>query len=88
MSKPTEQREATYTTAPIDYDYTGFGTVNEGPVGMTDKGKVVRKVTTFLSKTDYQRGRYGSGLHLSADEAEFKKLVDYGFIKLQEDEAG
>ena len=52
-----------WTTAPADYDFTGFGTVelaaNVGELG----GKVVRRVLCDPHHANYQEGRYGSGCH-------------------------
>ena len=81
---PEELRDVTYTTAPEDYDYTGFGTRDVGVVATTEKGVAVRKITTRPNHTGYQRGRYGSGLHMAADTKEFEKLVNYGFVILKE----
>jgi hypothetical protein len=70
----------TYTTADENYDWLGTHTIRE--VGLTDRGKVVREVLSHPNYVESQRGRYASGLHLCADETEYAKLVDYGFVKL------
>lgn len=75
-----EKMVATYTTAPEAYDYTGFGAVDLGVVGHTDRGKPIRKVMNPEAGVDYQRGRYASGMNMAADEAEWKKLVSYKLV--------
>lgn len=74
-------RVVTYTTAEEAYD--GFGTQTEAIVGKTDRGKTIRKVTTPARHVNWQRMRYGSGLHMAIDETEFQKLVDYGMVTLE-----
>jgi hypothetical protein len=68
-----------YTTASSDYDW--FGTTElAANVGTTKNGKTIRKVEIETSRLDAQCGRYGSGLHMAADEAEWMKLVGYGLV--------
>lgn len=74
-------RVVTYTTAEEAYD--GFGTQTAEVVGTT-RGKTIRKVTTPAQHVNWQRMRYGSGLHMAIDEAEFRKLVDYDLVALAE----
>jgi hypothetical protein len=72
--------EATWTTAPVDYD--GFGTMTiDGNVGM-HCDKPLRKVTTPRRHVQWQRDRYGSGLHAALDEAGWGELrVSPGFCR-------
>lgn len=63
----------TYTTAPRAYD--GFGTEELGIVG-TLNGTPLRKVETPVEHVQWQRGRYGSGMHPAYDEAAFLDLLD------------
>jgi hypothetical protein len=82
-TKPTTVR--CYTTAEIDYDW--FGTREIDPdVGNTTGGrqKIVRLVEIPTERADAQRGRYGSGLHLVADDAEWAKLVGYGLVDVRD----
>ncbi len=68
-----------YTTATSDYDW--FGTTElAANVGTTRNGKTIRKVEIEKSRADAQCGRYASGLHMAADETEWKKLVGYGLV--------
>jgi hypothetical protein len=71
----------TYTTAPSDYDWFGTKALIEN-VGMTTGAhpKTIRKVHGPADLVEAQRGRYGSGLHMAADEIEWKKLVDYKLV--------
>lgn len=70
-----------YTTASSDYDW--FGTTElAANVGTTKNGKTIRKVEIDKSRADVQCDRYSSGLHMRADETEWKKLVDYKLVDL------
>ena len=71
----------TYTTAPADYDW--FGTVTVEVAGCDSRGRAVRKVTGPKAHVEAQRGRYGSGLHLAVDEAEWAKLVAYKLVSVE-----
>ena len=71
---------ATYTTAPEDYDWFGTRTVDPA-AGTSQRGRAVRKVAGPAGRVEAQRARYGSGLHLAVDEAEWCKLVEYGLCK-------
>jgi hypothetical protein len=51
-------------------------------VGTTKNGKTIRKVEIDKSRADVQCDRYSSGLHMRADETEWKKLVDYKLVDL------
>ena len=62
---------STYTTAPVDYD--GFGTETVAVVGTFDK-KPLRHVETPVEHVEWQRMRYGSGLHCALDVEEFRKI--------------
>lgn len=75
---------ATYTTAPAEYDWTGFGTRTVLHfAGYTARGgKPIRKVATQTARTEAQRGRYASGLHMCADATEWAKLVRFGLVRL------
>lgn len=66
----------TYTTAPEDYDW--FGTRTVGVAGTDRRGRPVRKVEGPAGYAEGQRARYGSGLHMAVDEAEWRKLLEYG----------
>lgn len=70
----------TFTSAPEDYD--GFGTTTIRVAGINRRGQSVREVETPDSAVEWQRMRYGSGLHLAASVEEFAKLVRYGFVTL------
>lgn len=85
-TKPTTVR--CYTTAEIDYDW--FGTRELAPaVARTTGGrqKTIRLVEIPTERANAQRGRYGSGLHLVADDAEWAKLVGYGLVEMLDDTA-
>jgi hypothetical protein len=75
-------QEITYTTAPEAYD--SFGTKTLAIIGTDSRGNSVRKVASQARHAEWQRGRYGSGLYMVADEAELQKLVRYGLVKLQD----
>ena len=62
---------STYTTAPVDYD--GFGTETVAIVGMFHK-KPLRHVETPVEHVEWQRMRYGSGLHCALDTEEFARI--------------
>ena len=68
----------TYTTAPEDYDW--FGTHTVTIAGKDKRGKTVRMVMSDPKHVDAQRGRYASGLHMVADQAEWDKLVSYNLV--------
>jgi hypothetical protein len=72
----------TYTTAPRDYDW-GWTRELDGCAATDKRGRPVRKVVTIEGRGELQRDRYGSGLHMAVDEVEFRKLVDYGLVKLE-----
>jgi hypothetical protein len=62
----------TWTSAPVDYD--GFGTVTvEADCGVYC-GKPIRKVETPLKHLNWQRDRYGSGLHTAASAVEWNLI--------------
>lgn len=69
----------TYTTAPRDYDW---GCTRElvAVMGTDKRGRAVRKVVTRGGLGAEQRMRYASGLHMAADESEWRKLVGYGLV--------
>lgn len=69
----------TYTTAPADYDW-GWTRELDGCAGVDQRGRYIRKVVTTEGRGPAQRLRYASGLHMAADEAEWRKLVDYGLV--------
>ncbi len=72
-----ERREITYTDAPVEYDYTGFGTRDEGVIGKTPRGRDLRKVSTKAGfYTENQRMRYGSGLHYALTQERFDEMKD------------
>lgn len=76
----------TYTTAGEEYD--GFGTKTVNPkAGVTDRGKVVRLVSTPVENLNWQRMRYGSGLHAALDQKQWQEWLDYGFAKKEEEAA-
>jgi hypothetical protein len=75
-----EGETVTYTTAPVDYDW--FGTRFLGVVGRDKRGKEIRRVAGPSNRVEAQRARYGSGLHLAVDEAEWKKLVGYKLVEV------
>jgi hypothetical protein len=75
-----EHRVVTYTTAPASYDYTGFGAKDLGVVAHDSRGKPIRKVSNPEGGVEAQRGRYASGMHMAADETEWKKLVQYKLV--------
>lgn len=81
-----EATVVTYTTAGAEYDW--FGTEDDGPVGTASNGKTVRKVRSPEGREGAQRGRYQSGCHMSVDEAEWIKLVDYGLVRDVRPDAG
>jgi hypothetical protein len=74
-----DETVVTYTTAEVAYDW--FGTEDDGPVGTASNGKTVRRVRSPKGREQAQRGRYMSGNHMCADEAEWRKLVDYGLVR-------
>lgn len=57
-----EEKTIRYTTAPEQYDYTGFGTKHLRVVG-TLGGQDLREVEIELSFLRQQDGRYGSGMY-------------------------
>ncbi len=61
--------EVTYTDAPTDYD--GFGTETVEVLDIKTRRGMVRKVQTPKEHVGWQRGRYGSGMYYSLDEAGF-----------------
>ncbi len=71
---------ATWTTAPVDYDW--FGTREIYVAGTATNGKPIRMVAGPVNRVDAQRDRYQSGLHLTASRADWEKLVEYGLVKL------
>lgn len=74
---PVVDEELTVTTAPRDYDWTGFGTREVEVVGESKGGSVVRTVATPRGfHTENQRARYRSGLHMALDVKEFEKVRD------------
>jgi hypothetical protein len=76
LRPPAPRLVVTYTTAPVAYD--GFGTETLAVVG-TLKGKEVRKVDTPEQHVEWQRQRYGSGLHYALSQAQFDDLIQYAF---------
>jgi len=77
-----------YTTAEIDYDW--FGTREVAPAVARTKGgsqQTIRLVEIPTDRANAQRGRYGSGLHLVADDAEWATLLDYGMVEMLDDTA-
>ncbi len=73
----------TYTSAPASFDYPY--TKDMGVVAKDSKGRDIRKVVTASNKLKIQLGRYWSGaIYVVADEAEFKKLVDFKLVTLVE----
>lgn len=77
-ANPAERRVFTYTTAPTDYDW--FGTTTVKIAGHDKRGRPIRLVTSDPRHAQAQRGRYASGLHMVADDAEWEKLVDYKLV--------
>jgi len=75
----TDDTVVTYTTAPADYD--GFGTRTDRAAVARSSGKLIRRVRTPAPHVNWQRMRYGSGLHMAADEAEFAKMREYGLLE-------
>lgn len=71
---------ATWTTAPKDYDW--FGTREICIAGTASNGKAIRMVAGPARRVEDQRNRYGSGLHMAADRAEWDKLVGYKLVKV------
>jgi hypothetical protein len=67
-----EAVETTWTTAPVDYD--GFGTVTIDDGVALHCGKFLREVATPRRHVQWQRDRYGSGLHVALDEAAWDEL--------------
>jgi len=80
MPTKNEPQAVTYTTAPVDYDWFGTKTV-DAFAGKDARGRIIRKVSGPKSRVEAQRCRYGSGLHLAADEVEWSKLVEYKFVE-------
>jgi hypothetical protein len=64
--------EITYTDAPEAYD--GFGTRTLAVVGLSRRGPV-RKVETPREHAEWQRMRYGSGLHCFMTEAQWADML-------------
>lgn len=83
MSARTVLMVVTYTDAPPRYD--GFGTRTRkvlgflrGPLG----ARAVREVETPQEHLSWQRGRYQSGMYLSADEEQLPRVRSL-FLPLQ-----
>jgi hypothetical protein len=71
----------TYTTAPPAYD--GMGTIAlVAEIARTRDGHTVRLVATPPAHVGWQRGRYASGLHLTADVDEWQEIVGAGLVVL------
>jgi hypothetical protein len=62
----------TWTSAPVDYD--GFGTVTVASDCGVYCGKPIRKVETALKHLNWQRDRYGSGLHTAASARQWADI--------------
>lgn len=77
-----ETEELTITTAPRDYDYGQTWTVET--VGLDKRGREIRVVATPTGyPTEYQRGRYGSGLHMAVSPSEWEKVKPYTLHEVQ-----
>lgn len=77
-----ETEELTITTAPRDYDYGQTWTVET--VGLDKRGREIRIVATPAGpQSDYQRGRYGSGLHMAVSPSEWEKVKQYTLQETQ-----
>jgi hypothetical protein len=84
MAKNTEEkpRDVTFTDAPAEYDYTGFGAREEEIVGKTRQGRPVRKVSTVAGfYTENQRMRYGSGCHFAATQERWDEIKDHILVE-------
>ncbi len=73
-----EERVLTVTTAPDDYDWTGFGTREVEILGEDKHGRPIRVVSTLVGHwTEAQRGRFRSGLHLAVGMEDWEKVKSF-----------
>ncbi len=80
LIKKTESKATdhtlTYTTAPVEFDSSEFGTLDWGIIGKHRSGKLIRLVSNPEVYANDQRAIYADANHLVLCTEEYKAFVN------------